>query len=160
MPSTYILGSSDNPGNVLMACLLNVNNYLTWSHAMRNALLAKNKLGFIDGTIKWPEEAEPFVEQWMVCKSHVDHGSSTRWRRISKPVWHMLRMPRCFGMIWRSNSHKVTRLKFIKSKLRYIYLSRKSRLIRSITQSWKHFGMSLGITTWRFQIARAELFTT
>ncbi|KAI4370664.1 hypothetical protein MLD38_018988 [Melastoma candidum] len=56
IPSVYLLSSSDSPGNILIACRLNGDNYLTWSRAMTTALRAKNKLSFVDGTLGKPEE--------------------------------------------------------------------------------------------------------
>lgn len=58
-------GSSDSLENVLISCLLNENNYLTWSHVMHSTLCTKNKLGFIDGTTKRPKEDESYPEQWI-----------------------------------------------------------------------------------------------
>lgn len=49
--SPYFLSSSDNPGNLLVLQPLNGKNYSTWQRSMRMALSAKNKLGFINGTL-------------------------------------------------------------------------------------------------------------
>jgi len=54
--SPYFLNSSDNPGAVLVSCLLKGDNYPTWRRAMMNALRAKNKLSFVDGSLLKPEE--------------------------------------------------------------------------------------------------------
>ncbi|KAI4365652.1 hypothetical protein MLD38_021618 [Melastoma candidum] len=71
VPSVYLLSSSDSPGNILIACRLNGENYLTWSRAMTNALRAKNKLSFIDGTLKKPDEDDPLHERWEICNSMI-----------------------------------------------------------------------------------------
>ncbi|KAI4304753.1 hypothetical protein MLD38_040225 [Melastoma candidum] len=71
VPSVYLLSSSDSPGNILIACRLNGENYLTWSRAMTNALRAKNKLSFIDGTLKKPDEDDPLRERWEICNSMI-----------------------------------------------------------------------------------------
>ena len=69
VPALYQISSSDSPGNVLIACQLNGDNYLTWSRAMRNALKAKKKLGFVDETIEKPEEDDPNYEHWEAWNS-------------------------------------------------------------------------------------------
>ncbi len=69
--SIYSLNNLDNPGNVLVSCLLNGDNYLTWSRLMRTALRAKNKLGFIDRTIEKPTTGDPTEEQWNICNSMI-----------------------------------------------------------------------------------------
>lgn len=48
------LHHSDQPVAILVTQQLNEENYPTWSRAMIMALSAKNKEGFIDGTIKRP----------------------------------------------------------------------------------------------------------
>lgn len=50
----YIIHHSDHTGLVLVPKTLDGNNYGQWSRAMRMGLSAKNKIGFIDGTIKAP----------------------------------------------------------------------------------------------------------
>lgn len=65
------LASSDNPGTVLVTSLLNGNNYNCWSSLMQTALCAKNKLGFVDGTIQKPKEGDPKLEDWGSCNSMI-----------------------------------------------------------------------------------------
>ena len=48
------LHHSDHPGLVLVSKLLDGDNYGKWSRAMRIALSAKNKIGFINGIVKMP----------------------------------------------------------------------------------------------------------
>lgn len=50
----YYLHHGDSPGTILFSQLLLGNNYPTWSCSMEMALSAKNKIGFIDGSIKKP----------------------------------------------------------------------------------------------------------
>ncbi|GLT37785.1 hypothetical protein SLA2020_120830 [Shorea laevis] len=52
--SPYYLYPSDDLGKVLVATPLNGENYHTWTKAMQNALYAKNKMGFVNGTLKKP----------------------------------------------------------------------------------------------------------
>nr|GMD43905.1 uncharacterized protein LOC109149920 [Ipomoea batatas] len=44
--------------------LLNGENYHAWSRAVKMALLSKNKLGFVDGTIKAPNKVEAHYTVW------------------------------------------------------------------------------------------------
>ncbi|KAB5512675.1 hypothetical protein DKX38_029703 [Salix brachista] len=67
----YFLNSSDNPGGVLVSCLLKGDNYPTWRRAMMNALRAKNKLGFVDGSLLKPEEDIKEIQTWEKCNSMV-----------------------------------------------------------------------------------------
>jgi hypothetical protein len=52
--SLYYLHHGDSPGSVLVSQILLSENYHTWSRLMIIALTAKNKIGFIDGSITKP----------------------------------------------------------------------------------------------------------
>ncbi|KAL5540363.1 hypothetical protein UlMin_043038 [Ulmus minor] len=52
--SPYFLHNGDHPGLTLVSNPLNGANYHTWRRAMLMALTAKNKVGFVDGTISRP----------------------------------------------------------------------------------------------------------
>lgn len=53
----------DNPITALVSNLLATDNYVSWSRAVSRALRAKNKLGFIIGTILKPTDADgPLLE--------------------------------------------------------------------------------------------------
>ncbi|KAB5524575.1 hypothetical protein DKX38_022324 [Salix brachista] len=69
--SPYFFNSSDNPGGVLVSCLLKGDNYPTWRRAMMNALRAKNKLGFVDGSLLKPKEDIKEIQTWEKCNSMV-----------------------------------------------------------------------------------------
>ncbi|XP_020255452.1 uncharacterized protein LOC109832512 [Asparagus officinalis] len=69
--SPYFLHSSDNPGVSIVTQNLTGENYATWSRAIRMALLAKNKYGFIDGTIEKPSPSDPKASQWERCNKMV-----------------------------------------------------------------------------------------
>ena len=43
------LHPSNNPNNIVMSELMNGDNYDHWKKAMKVALIAKNKLGFVLG---------------------------------------------------------------------------------------------------------------
>ncbi|XP_043705535.1 uncharacterized protein LOC122655404 [Telopea speciosissima] len=61
----YSLHHSDNPTAVLVSPPLNGDNYNTWVRAMKMALRAKNKLGFVDGTISAPVSIAENFSQWI-----------------------------------------------------------------------------------------------
>ncbi|XP_070675510.1 uncharacterized protein [Malus domestica] len=58
LSNPYYVHPSDHPGHVLVSEKLNGTNYSSWSKSMLHALRAKNKIGFIDGSIKPPSEDE------------------------------------------------------------------------------------------------------
>ena len=58
--NSYFTHHLDHPGLVLISKPLNGDNYSAWRRAMTLALNAKNKLGFVNGTIKaHSEETHP-----------------------------------------------------------------------------------------------------
>ncbi|PKI36075.1 hypothetical protein CRG98_043546 [Punica granatum] len=67
--SPYYLSNSDNPGVGIMGVKLAGANYWTWSKAMSNALRAKNKAGFIDGSTPKPKEGTSGNGFWEQCNS-------------------------------------------------------------------------------------------
>ena len=78
----YFTHHSDHPGLVLISKPLNEDNYSAWHRAMTLALNAKNKLGFLNGTIKAPSEethtddyatwsrCNDMVHSWIVNKEY------------------------------------------------------------------------------------------
>lgn len=60
----YSLHASDNPGALITSVVFNGDNYNEWSTELTNALRAKRKLGFIDGTISKPSIDDPNFELW------------------------------------------------------------------------------------------------
>lgn len=69
--SPYYLHPRENPGAVLVAPLLNDNNYYNWSKAMRRALSSKKKLRFINGGLQPPPKTNPDYEAWETCNNTV-----------------------------------------------------------------------------------------
>ncbi|XP_021721334.1 uncharacterized protein LOC110688883 [Chenopodium quinoa] len=60
----YHLGSSDGPGNLITPIQLKGDNYDEWARAVRTALKAKRKFGFVDGTIAKPQDSEK-LDDWV-----------------------------------------------------------------------------------------------
>ncbi|XP_014490526.1 uncharacterized protein LOC106753251 [Vigna radiata var. radiata] len=65
--SPYYLHPGENPGLTLITQMLNENNYSSWSRSLRRALLSKNKVKFIDGSIKRPQESGAVYDAWERC---------------------------------------------------------------------------------------------
>lgn len=69
--SPYYLGSSDNPGSVLVSNVFNGVGFSAWKRSMVIALSAKNKFSFVDGTIPKPA---------------VDSSTYSAWYRVNSMV--------------------------------------------------------------------------
>ncbi|XP_022891995.1 uncharacterized protein LOC111406862 [Olea europaea var. sylvestris] len=67
----YSLHHSDHPGMVLVSKVLEEDNYGTWSRAMRISLSAKNKIGFITGSIKPPSSTDDSFPSWQRCNDMI-----------------------------------------------------------------------------------------
>ena len=95
------LHHSDSPGFVLVSKPLEGHNYGQWSRSMRIALSAKNKLGFIDGTIKplvntdarfavW-QRCNNMVLSWILHSLNPDIASSVLYCTNASMVWNNLK---------------------------------------------------------------------
>ncbi|XP_047149794.1 uncharacterized protein LOC124821891 [Vigna umbellata] len=62
--SPFYLHPGENPGLTLISQVLSETNYSSWSRSMRRALLSKNKIKFIDGSIKKPQRSEVLFDAW------------------------------------------------------------------------------------------------
>ncbi|KAJ8620514.1 hypothetical protein MRB53_029043 [Persea americana] len=69
----YYIHHSDQPGYSLVPIKLNGTNYQSWSKSVMHALIAKKKIGFINGTIEEPsQDANPEeFELWNQCNSMI-----------------------------------------------------------------------------------------
>ncbi|KAJ1684878.1 hypothetical protein LUZ63_016268 [Rhynchospora breviuscula] len=67
--SPFYLHPSDNPGTAISSCILKGDNYDLWEKAMKNALRAKNKVGFVNGTLPKPVATAPEAVFWEPCNS-------------------------------------------------------------------------------------------
>ncbi|XP_021866456.2 uncharacterized protein [Spinacia oleracea] len=61
----YFLSSSDNSNSQLGQIIFNGDNYLNWSRSVRLALGAKNKLGFVDGSLLRPSADSSDLQKWV-----------------------------------------------------------------------------------------------
>ncbi|XP_042969018.1 uncharacterized protein LOC122301689 [Carya illinoinensis] len=71
IPFSYLLHPSDSPSLILVNGLLTGDNYPKWQKDMTRALNAKNKLGFLDGTLTPPKPTKPEYIQWNQMKDMV-----------------------------------------------------------------------------------------
>ena len=69
--SPYFLHNGDHPGLNLVSNLLTGANYHTWRRAMLMALTAKNKVGFVDGTISRPMSHDLIYGAWNRCNNMI-----------------------------------------------------------------------------------------
>lgn len=67
----YFCHGNENPSHPLVTPVLSGPNYHTWARAMRIALLSKNKLKFVDGTITAPIATESLYNAWERCNTMV-----------------------------------------------------------------------------------------
>lgn len=68
----YYIHPSDNPGLHLVSNPLTLTNYLMWKCSMEIVLTAKDKLCFVDGTCKMPEDpASELYTRWIHVNSMV-----------------------------------------------------------------------------------------
>ena len=68
---SMFLHNSDHPGMVLVTAPLTGSNYLTWSRSMKIALIAKQKLGFVNGKCIQPDMNSKKYEAWLRADSMV-----------------------------------------------------------------------------------------
>ncbi|XP_040937729.1 uncharacterized protein [Gossypium hirsutum] len=68
----FYLHPSDTPGTLLVSHqLLGAENYSAWNRTMKIVLLAKNKLGFVDGTCTKDSILDELGYQWERCNAIV-----------------------------------------------------------------------------------------
>ncbi|KAF7839183.1 retrovirus-related Pol polyprotein from transposon TNT 1-94 [Senna tora] len=65
----YTLTANDNPGNLITQVQLGGENYEEWARAVRTALRAKKKHGFVDGTVTQPANDSSELEDWWAVNS-------------------------------------------------------------------------------------------
>lgn len=99
---TLYLHPSDAPGSLSFGIMLNgSDNYTLWSRAMKLTLLRKNKLGFIDGSMKrsrftgeleklW-DHCNAIVVSWIICNVSKVLLGRTLFCSNSHLIWKDLR---------------------------------------------------------------------
>ncbi|CAL1380605.1 unnamed protein product [Linum trigynum] len=69
MYDPFYLHGSEQPGLQLVAEKLTPTNYIDWSKAFHNTLGAKNKLGFVDGSI--PDPCQGHANAWSWTRNNI-----------------------------------------------------------------------------------------
>uniref|UniRef100_A0A2N9I5J0 Integrase catalytic domain-containing protein n=1 Tax=Fagus sylvatica TaxID=28930 RepID=A0A2N9I5J0_FAGSY len=98
----FFLHHGDSPGTVLVSQPLSGDNYHTWSRSMIMALTAKNKVGFINGTISAPvDQSLPSFNLWTRCNTMViswllnsvskEIASSVIYANTAQEMWEDLK---------------------------------------------------------------------
>ncbi|RVW95625.1 Retrovirus-related Pol polyprotein from transposon TNT 1-94 [Vitis vinifera] len=102
LSNPYFTHHSDHPGLVLISKSLNGDNYSAWKRAMILALNSKNKLGFVNGSIKAPsEEIDPegyatwsrcndMVHSWIVNTLNPEIADNVIYYSTAHEVWEDL----------------------------------------------------------------------
>lgn len=97
--SPYYIHHSDHPGLVLVSKPLTGENYGTWSRSMSIALSAKNKTGFIDGSIQKPSHltqptefqfwrrCNDMILSWILNSLEPDLANSVIYVETAHEVW-------------------------------------------------------------------------
>lgn len=69
--SPFYLHPSDCPGQLHVTEQLHDGNYAEWADEISNFLLAKNKVGIIDGSVPTPKEGEVDHESRKRCNTMI-----------------------------------------------------------------------------------------
>lgn len=104
--SPYYCHHGDSPNSVLVSQLLHGKNYHTWSRSMIMALTAKNKIGFIDGSITKPSSttdalhcpwirSNNMVLSWLLNSISKDMAASVIYINTAQEMW--LDLKECFS---------------------------------------------------------------
>nr|XP_025685497.1 uncharacterized protein LOC112786321 [Arachis hypogaea] len=99
--SHFYLHPSENTGIPLIPTILDGKNYSSWSNAMLLALKSKNKLKFVDGSLKKPDKNDPLFELWDRCNTYVlawikislnpEITRSVMWNKVAYELWEDLK---------------------------------------------------------------------
>ncbi|CAL1400601.1 unnamed protein product [Linum trigynum] len=97
VPVALRIQASDNPGQLFVGELLNDSNSGEWVTDMTEALIAKNKLGIVDGSVVKPAAAGDLQEAWLQCDALVkgwlktamdkEVRSSIRYAKTAREMW-------------------------------------------------------------------------
>ncbi|XP_027360593.1 uncharacterized protein LOC113868845 [Abrus precatorius] len=67
--SPFFIHPSEGPFSVSITPVLDGTNYQSWSRAIKMALISKNKMAFLLGTIPVPKVEEPLYSAWERCNT-------------------------------------------------------------------------------------------
>ncbi|XP_050280582.1 uncharacterized protein LOC126721575 [Quercus robur] len=100
--SPFFLHHGESPGAILVSQPLTEDNYPNWARAMKMALDAKSKLGFVDGSITAIMAVTPLEKKaWSKCNSMISSWilnyvsphitASVIYRNTAFEVWNVLK---------------------------------------------------------------------
>lgn len=100
----FYLGSNDNPGNLITPVQLKGENYDEWAMAIRTALRAKRKLGFLEGTVPKPKEdakrddwytVHSMLVAWLLNTIEPSIRSTLMYYEDAQELWTVLKVRFC-----------------------------------------------------------------
>lgn len=71
LSNPFYLHPDESPALQLTSTVLPGVNFHSWSRAMRMALISKDKLKFVDGSIQSPSKDDPMYGSWKRCNAMV-----------------------------------------------------------------------------------------
>ncbi|XP_058761234.1 uncharacterized protein LOC131634587 [Vicia villosa] len=96
----FFIHHSDHPALVFVSHLLTEENYPSWRRAMIIAIRAKNKIGFVDGSIQQPLGGDPqfqllqrndnVVASWLLNSVSKDLTASVIYASTAAAIWNDL----------------------------------------------------------------------
>ncbi|XP_076922198.1 uncharacterized protein LOC143583908 [Bidens hawaiensis] len=97
----YSIHASDYPRQLHVNGVLTEGNYNDWSKEILNFLFAKNKVGFIDGSIKKPEpiantymawlRCDVMIKGWLKTTMEKEIRTSVRYAKTAHDIWAYLK---------------------------------------------------------------------
>ncbi|XP_014506539.1 uncharacterized protein LOC106766320 [Vigna radiata var. radiata] len=124
--SSFCLHPGENPGTTHIFQILNETNYSSWSKNLKRALLSKNNIKFIDGSIKKTPRTDPLFDAWERCDTMVlSWIIKTLSTHIVDSVMYV-DMPKICGKNLKKDFLKETILRFRIYYWVYIPLNRES----------------------------------
>ncbi|XP_076960326.1 uncharacterized protein LOC143636678 [Bidens hawaiensis] len=97
MNSPFYVHALDYPKQLHVNDILTDNNYSDWSQEMMNFLLAKNKVGLIDGSIQKPSptstdcmpwiRADAMVKGWLTTAMDKDIRNNVKYANTASEIW-------------------------------------------------------------------------
>lgn len=98
--SVFFIHPSDSSANQLVSVKFNGQGFNNWKRSMMLTLSAKNKLGFVDGTIEMPAVSDPNYKSWERCNDLViswilfnleeNIARSVLFLKTAKAIWNDL----------------------------------------------------------------------
>nr|GEY09097.1 hypothetical protein [Tanacetum cinerariifolium] len=95
--SPFYLHASDYPKQMHVNDVLTDKNYSDWEQEMMNFMFAKNKNGFIDGSIKKPETKSDKYLPWMLCDAMIKGWLTTA---MEKEIRNSVKYSKTAAEIW------------------------------------------------------------